>query len=42
MHELGDGQRWIKGIEKIFQVVICLEEQKVQFGTHVLEEEAEE
>lgn len=40
-HKPHDAQRWPKGIENIFQAVICSKEQKVQFDTHMLEEEAE-
>ncbi|XP_050907359.1 uncharacterized protein LOC127120836 [Lathyrus oleraceus] len=34
-------QIWLKEIEKIFRVMTCTEAQKVQFGTHMLSEEAE-
>ena len=34
-------QNWIREIEKIFQVMACLEGQKVTFGTYTLLEEAE-
>lgn len=33
---------WLKEIEKIFRVMICNEEKKVLFGTHMLSEEAED
>lgn len=33
-------QAWIRGIEKIFRVMACTDVQKVQFGNHMLEEEA--
>ena len=35
-------QVWLKKIEKIFCVMNCSIEKKVQFGTHMLEEEAED
>src|SRR4051812_45405304 len=34
-------QAWMREIEKIFQVVRCTDEQKVQFGTHMLTKEAD-
>lgn len=34
-------QTWLREIEKIFRVMTCTEAQKVQFGTHMLSEEAE-
>ncbi|XP_058745853.1 uncharacterized protein LOC131618703 [Vicia villosa] len=35
-------QAWLKVIEKIFRVMNCTDAQKVQFGTHMLEKEAED
>ncbi|XP_057452366.1 uncharacterized protein LOC130744192 [Lotus japonicus] len=35
-------QAWLKAIEKIFRVMNCTGTQKVQFGTHMLEKEAED
>ncbi|XP_057415007.1 uncharacterized protein LOC130709896 [Lotus japonicus] len=35
-------QAWLKAIEKIFRVMNCTDAQKVQFGTHMLEKEAED
>ncbi|CAL5184130.1 unnamed protein product [Lathyrus oleraceus] len=40
---VSDGaQDWLKDIEKIFRVIVCTEAYKVQFGTHMLEEEADD
>ncbi|XP_058784136.1 uncharacterized protein LOC131658904 [Vicia villosa] len=33
---------WLKAIEKIFRVMNCTDAQRVQFGTHMLEKEAED
>lgn len=41
-HDRDGSQTWLKKIEKIFKVMAFLEEQKVHFGTHMLEEEAED
>ncbi|XP_050914936.1 uncharacterized protein LOC127129865 [Lathyrus oleraceus] len=41
-HELDKAQEWLKAIEKIFRVMNCSDAQKVQFGTHMLEKEAED
>lgn len=35
-------QKWLKEIERIFQVTECDENQKVRFGTHMLSEEADD
>ncbi|XP_058784042.1 uncharacterized protein LOC131658802 [Vicia villosa] len=34
-------QKWVKAIEKIFRTMGCSDAQKVTFGTHMLEGEAE-
>ena len=34
-------QKWLKAIEKIFRTMGCSDAQKVRFGTHMLEGEAE-
>ncbi|XP_050896750.1 uncharacterized protein LOC127103543 [Lathyrus oleraceus] len=41
-HELDKAQEWLKVIEKIFRVMNCSDAQKVQFGIHMLEKEAED
>ncbi|XP_050889398.1 uncharacterized protein LOC127094633 [Lathyrus oleraceus] len=41
-HEPDKAQEWLKDIEKIFRVMNCSDAQKVQFGTHMLEKEAED
>ena len=41
-HEPDKAQAWLKAIEKIFRVMNCTDAQKVQFGTHKLEKEAED
>ncbi|XP_058772200.1 uncharacterized protein LOC131646046 [Vicia villosa] len=41
-HEPDKAQLWLKEIEKIFRVMNCTDAQKVQFGTHKLEKEAED
>ncbi|XP_058760911.1 uncharacterized protein LOC131634282 [Vicia villosa] len=41
-HEPDKAQAWLKAIEKIFRVMNCTDAQKVQFGTHMLEKEAED
>ncbi|XP_050895762.1 uncharacterized protein LOC127102434 [Lathyrus oleraceus] len=41
-HDPEGAQAWLKVIEKIFRVITCTEAQKVQFGTHMLSEEAED
>ena len=41
-HDINGAQAWLKSIEKIFRVVICMEDQKMQFSTHMLEEEDED
>ena len=41
-HEPDKAQAWLKAIEKIFRVMIYTDAQKVQFGTHMLEKEAED
>ncbi|XP_050889202.1 uncharacterized protein LOC127094404 [Lathyrus oleraceus] len=41
-HEPDKAQEWLKAIEKIFRVMNCSDAQKVQFGTHMLEKEAED
>ncbi|XP_058733723.1 uncharacterized protein LOC131605379 [Vicia villosa] len=41
-HELDKAQAWLKAIEKIFRVMNCTDAQRVQFGTHMLEKEAED
>ncbi|XP_050896661.1 uncharacterized protein LOC127103447 [Lathyrus oleraceus] len=41
-HEADKAQEWLKAIEKIFRVMNCSDAQKVQFGTHMLEKEAED
>ncbi|XP_058774901.1 uncharacterized protein LOC131649168 [Vicia villosa] len=35
-----NAQKWLKAIEKIFRTMGCNEDQKVQFGTHMMEGEA--
>lgn len=35
-------EAWLKEIEKIFRVMVCTDVQKVQFGTHMLSEEAKD
>ncbi|XP_058741833.1 uncharacterized protein LOC131614234 [Vicia villosa] len=37
-----NAQKWLKAIEKIFRTMGCNEDHKVQFGTHMLEGEAED
>ncbi|XP_058787139.1 uncharacterized protein LOC131661571 [Vicia villosa] len=44
--DLDNAQKWLKAIEKIFKTMGCValgcnEDQKVQFGTHMLEGEDE-
>lgn len=34
-------QNWLQGIEKIFRVMECTDEQKVRLASHMLAEEAE-
>jgi hypothetical protein len=41
-HAPEKAQAWLKAIEKIFRVMNCTDAQKVQFGTHMLEKEAED
>ncbi|XP_058758173.1 uncharacterized protein LOC131631395 [Vicia villosa] len=41
-HEPDKAQAWLKAIEKIFRVMNCTDAQRVQFGTHMLEKEAED
>ena len=41
-HDPDGAQIWLKKIEKIFRFTKCSEEQKVQFGTHMLEKEAKD
>ncbi|XP_050889144.1 uncharacterized protein LOC127094344 [Lathyrus oleraceus] len=41
-HEPDKAQEWLKDIENIFRVMNCSDVQKVQFGTHMLEKEAED
>ena len=41
-HDPESAQKWLKAIEKIFRVMACADAQKVQFGTHMLSEEAED
>ncbi|XP_050890855.1 uncharacterized protein LOC127096312 [Lathyrus oleraceus] len=41
-HEPDKSQEWLKAIEKIFRVMNYSDAQKVQFGTHMLEKEAED
>ncbi|XP_058758294.1 uncharacterized protein LOC131631515 [Vicia villosa] len=41
-HEPDNAQAWLKAIEKIFRVMNCTDAQRVQFGTHILEKEAED
>ncbi|XP_058768830.1 uncharacterized protein LOC131642620 [Vicia villosa] len=41
-HEPDKAQAWLKAIEKIFRVMNCTDAQKVKFGTHMLEKEAED
>lgn len=41
-HDLDGVQTWLKKIKKIFRVMDCSKEKKVQFGTHMLEEAAED
>src|ERR1044072_3522431 len=41
-HAPEEAQAWLKAIEKIFRVMNCTDAQKVQFGTHILEKEAED
>ncbi|XP_058752456.1 uncharacterized protein LOC131625630 [Vicia villosa] len=41
-HEPDKEQAWLKAIEKIFRVMNCTDARKVQFGTHILEKEAED
>ncbi|XP_050876838.1 uncharacterized protein LOC127080564 [Lathyrus oleraceus] len=41
-HELDKAQEWFKAIEKIYLVMNCSDAQKVQFGTHMLDKEAED
>ena len=40
-YNLNGAQNSIQEIEKIFQVMVCLEKQKVAFGTYTLVEEPE-
>lgn len=40
--DLDGAQTWLRGIEKNIRVMACSEKQKVQFGTHMLKEEAED
>src|SRR3954467_13592735 len=35
-------QAWMREMEKIFQVMSCIDVQKVQFGTHMLTKGAED
>src|ERR1051325_5292676 len=41
-HEPEKAQAWLKAIENIFRVMNYTDVQKVQFGTHMLEKEAED
>ncbi|XP_058764744.1 uncharacterized protein LOC131638216 [Vicia villosa] len=41
-HDPDAARKWLKSVEKIFRVMGCNEAQKVQFGTHMLEGEAED
>ncbi|XP_058768915.1 uncharacterized protein LOC131642712 [Vicia villosa] len=41
-HEPDKAQAWVKAIEKIFRVMNYTDAQRVQFGTHMLEKEAED
>ena len=41
-HDADGAQAWLKGIENIFRVMVCTENQKVQFSMHMLEEEAKD
>ncbi|XP_058741266.1 uncharacterized protein LOC131613631 [Vicia villosa] len=41
-HEPDKAQAWLKVIEKIFRVMNCTDAQRVQFGAHMLEKEAED
>lgn len=41
-HDPDGAHTWLKGIEKIFGVMACSEEQKVHFGTRMLKEEAKD
>ncbi|XP_050908915.1 uncharacterized protein LOC127122658 [Lathyrus oleraceus] len=41
-HEPDKAREWLKAIEKIFRVMNCSDTLKVQFGTHILEKEAED
>lgn len=41
-HDPDGTQAWLRGTDKIFRVMACTEVQKVQFGTHMLGEEAKE
>ena len=34
-------QKWLKAVEKIFRTMGCSDAQKLRFGTHMLEGEAE-
>lgn len=42
MYDLDGKQTWLRDIEKICMVMACTEAQKVQFGTHMLAEEADD
>ncbi|XP_050897099.1 uncharacterized protein LOC127103906 [Lathyrus oleraceus] len=42
VYEPDKAQECLKAIEKIFRVMNCSDAQKVQFGTHMLEKEAED
>lgn len=42
IYDTEGAQAWLREIKKIFRVMTCNEVQKVQFGTHMLSEEAED
>ncbi|XP_050876839.1 uncharacterized protein LOC127080565 [Lathyrus oleraceus] len=41
-HEPNKAQEWLKAIEKIFRVKNCSDARKVQFGTHMFDQKAED
>lgn len=41
MYDPEGAQVWLQEIEKIFRLMVCIDAQKVLFGTHMLAEEAE-
>lgn len=41
-HDPEEAQEWLKEVKRIFRVMDCLDAQKVHFGTHMLEGEADD